>query len=298
MTGCQPIQKIKRPDCIACNGGVWGGIYPPTCICNNISNEIFEKFMNPAPFPKSDRADGKDPKPITLSETFDMEWTKKQIEDLHALVTDLRCENKELKTKINGEITMRQDLRDYCFERLGRPLTDPNILEEICKRLDKLESRIVEVEPTVLGRILNSFEMQMVSKIEKIEEFKDASYDQVRIFNEVLLEIKEKIEKHDIYLNNQSAVIHKLDGDETLINRIMKLEDVYKADFETAKEIIFAGAQTHASILRCEAEIKKLKEHQSKTPLGESGRYKTFCHYCNGEGVLYVKASEENNQES
>lgn len=35
MSGCHNPTSTKRPDCIACNGGVWMGIYPPECICNS-----------------------------------------------------------------------------------------------------------------------------------------------------------------------------------------------------------------------------------------------------------------------
>lgn len=88
--------------------------------------------------------------------------------------------------------------------------------------------------------------------------------------------------------------------------KFAKLEDAYKADFETEKELIFSGAQTHASILRCEANLKSLEErmnilhlenHNLKHMLGElqqevESRQPYKCPVCDSTGTIQLDEEE------
>jgi len=100
-----------------------------------------------------------------------------------------------------------------------------------------------------------------------------------------------------------------------LSKRIEKLEQAYQADAETCKEIIFAGAQNHAIILKCEEKIKELENKynasteveqillnrikelerfQEITQLQYQQRNKTpyKCPVCDGEGKIRLGSAQ------
>jgi len=51
---------------------------------------------------------------------------------------------------------------------------------------------------------------------------------------------------------------------ETLSQRVDDLQSSYKINLREAKELVFHGAQTHASILRCENDLHVLEKRVEK----------------------------------
>ncbi len=104
-------------------------------------------------------------------------------------------------------------------------------------------------------------------------------------------EIDDKLKETIFSLNNRINALHKfklnqIDDKKQTNKRIEELENAYKADFETAKEIIFAGAQTHASILRLEKGLKDLEQlfYDEKEKFRCNDKKPHECPVCNGEG--------------
>ncbi|TAK93319.1 hypothetical protein EPO05_07200, partial [Patescibacteria group bacterium] len=167
-------------------------------------------------------------------------------------------------------------------------------LEENIEQLHHSNCKRIE-ENTLISRRLSEIEFKL-ERIEKLDAalhfltdmFKELSIS-VDGFHDDTQKIKEKIDKLEkAYINleihkvKQDAKVEGLEKENAMRidtiacidraydeshkeieNRLEKLESAYKADFETAKDLIHEGAKTHASILRCESKLKEL-ERDSK----------------------------------
>ena len=160
------------------------------------------------------------------------------------------------------------------------PITD---IKEVC------EHGIVVTFPCDWCAIHKLLAELHVHKIRQIDENR-------KISNRV-----DELEKVINYISNHT-------NDENVNKRrIDELEAAYKADYETARDIIFQGAQTHASILRCEAKIKELESSdyderisdlekigvESRLLKVESGYSKKpyICPRCSGSGRYRLATS-------
>lgn len=92
--------------------------------------------------------------------------------------------------------------------------------------------------------------------------------------------VSRRVDEHE-----EGLIIHKnklIDLDK----RIYELEKAYKADYEVAKDIIFQGAQTHASILKCEKGLKDLEQlfYDEKDKFRCNDKKPHTCPVCGGSG--------------
>lgn len=109
---------------------------------------------------------------------------------------------------------------------------------------------------------------------------------------EACLNILNRLDRIEGYLEIEDRVTAS-----DVLCRLTKLEEAYTASFETAKEIIFQGAQTHASILKCEAkykELEKMNRKPHKCPVCEghcgtiiNGVIDEDCRSCEGKGIVW-----------
>ena len=88
----------------------------------------------------------------------------------------------------------------------------------------------------------------LVTRIEKLEKLEENStLSRARLIDDIKI--------IDSHINSLFQMGN------TFGERIQKLDEAYKADFEVAKELIFAGAQTHASILKLTKRIEELEDN-------------------------------------
>ncbi|HWY33269.1 MAG TPA: hypothetical protein VNX68_01405 [Nitrosopumilaceae archaeon] len=141
---------------------------------------------------------------------------------------------------------------------------------------DKLAARIEKLEGLyefILGHKLG--EKNLANRVQDLE----TTYYK---FNEDLINI-------EVEVDNKNKSVDELK------ERIEKLEGI--TDFKKLEACIFNGAQTHLSILKCESEIKKLRNDGLKPhrcPLCDglggtkiSGTIDEECHACEGKGIVW-----------
>ncbi|MFI5405459.1 MAG: hypothetical protein ACHQ1D_02980 [Nitrososphaerales archaeon] len=180
------------------------------------------------------------------------------------------CRECELQRQFNALTDMYKSLSIQVAAHHEHKIRQIDENRKISRRVDELEKEL-EIHKTALTRKwqANSELSKRVDELEKVINY---------------------ISKHT---NDENVNKRRID----------ELEASYKADYETAREIIFAGAQTHASVLKCEAKIKELESSdyderisdlekigvESRLLKMESGNSKKphTCPVCGGRGATY-----------
>lgn len=141
------------------------------------------------------------------------------------------------------------------------------------------------IEKVDLHWHMNYKSLENLSK--RIGEWSELHNDLARSINSKL----EQFSDHDERIDD----LEKIGCEQRLIaieqnypqlwERLKKIEEAYKADYETAKDVIFNGAQTHASILRCEAELKRFQDiTQAQYQKVTKNKEPHKCPICEGSG--------------
>jgi hypothetical protein len=213
MNVCQQPEKYKRLDCIACNGGAWFGVYPPSCICDKghaLTIGELPPYGHYCPNPEMHL---KENETITIKKALwdEMLGYKTRIENAEKFIKEF-CHDTlpsigEALRELQSDVG---DLKDKT-EGLSTDILEQNsFMDDFNKRIEKLESYPLENGSIVFTTIIERIEklenlmpdvlMDFEKRIVKLEEAykgdaevaKDIIFDGARR-NEEINKLKEKI---------------------------------------------------------------------------------------------------------
>lgn len=258
MIGKVPPEHNYANITCSLNCHAWGSIVAPICSCESQSKPV---------------------NPELLQDNFD--WVKKQIEDLHALVTDLRCENKELKSYIKQAEQHFQDCIDKIrYDNNGRIekleqqklMYKSNLMDDAFERIKKLESYKHYCVSQTRLEILENFYNEMKEKMDKFSEL------------DILDEIQQQITPLNLRITNTINFFENV-----FFDRIKKLEEHHVRQIDENRKIS-----------KRVDEIESITNNLPKNEIlvvGRLGQELIKCETCKGHGIHWKGKSNAINEE-
>lgn len=211
--------------------------------------------------------------PEEKAETINMTDLIKRIEKLESMSKDyfnIIMINSALQVRLE-KLEQQEHKTKYIVDK------DATIAIDIIKRVVKLEQLVAERGKN-LGNVLglqNDWSLKVDERIEKLENF----------MPDVLQDFDKRLVKFEQMHSNVAAIVHQIERDETLINRIMKLEQTVENLAQKKDVVDVAQKHPHKCPLCYGKTPQEIKIE--KNPLTGNDKLLIDCHACLGAGIVW-----------